>query len=57
MGGALFAGVIMIMAGVFWALEGLAGCSRCVASTSMMHMCVDSAWHLHGLTAGAARVG
>jgi hypothetical protein len=25
MGGALFAGVIMIMAGAFWALEGLAG--------------------------------
>ena len=24
-GGALFAGVIMIMAGAFWALEGLAG--------------------------------
>jgi hypothetical protein len=45
MGGALFAGVITIMAGVFWALEGLAGCGRCVASTSMMHMCVDSAWH------------
>ena len=42
-GGALFAGVIMIMAGVFWALEGLAVCSRCVANTSMMHMCVDSA--------------